>query len=545
MSRKITDDKPQFSVNARLPGISTCGRAARTRIGAPNRSVLVLIMSGVFALTTGLSAVGQQDKTAQKLRATVVDLSSQIQQITVPIRSSITVETTVEIVRADVVAKQIADVQVLSPTRLLIIGQSFGTTNMMLLDADNKQSVFEVTVELDLRRLNEAIRAIDPQSSATAKSLFNNVVLTGTVSGAEKATRIVQLAKLFLPPQSGGRKKAAVQNHLEVAGEQQVLLRCVVAEVSRTASRELGINGFLTGKNASDMFLINQIGALNPVSIGAASGALAYLGGSPISLPFVTEGTAVSGANTISLGFPKIQMQLFIRAMADNGLFRILAEPNLVAISGETATFLAGGEFPYPISQGALNPPAVQFKKFGILLDFTPVVRGHQRIRLRVAPVVSELDFSSATLIGGFLSPGLTTRAVETTIELGNGETIAIAGLLREEIRGVASRVPGIGDVPILGALFRSVSFQRAMTELVILVTPEIIAPLDAHQKVALPGQKLTDPTDNELYLLGLIQGPGGENGDLAYATSMSPLSASEPDELSVHGPWGHAGSNE
>ncbi len=545
MSKKITEDKPQSSVNAHLAGLSAHVRKGRTRIGAPTQSLLVLIMSSVFALTTGLSAVGQQGGTAQKLRATVVDLSSQIQQITVPIRSSITVETTVEIVRADVVAKQIADVQVLSPTRLLITGQSFGTTNIILLDADNKQSVFEVSVELDLRRLNEAIRAIDPQSSATAKSLFNNILLTGTVSGAEKATRIMQLANLFLPPKTGGRRPASVQNHLEVAGEQQVLLRCVFAEVSRTASRELGINGFLTGRNASDMFLINQIGALNPVSIAVPSGALAYLGGSPVSLPFVTDGTAVSGTNTISLGFPKIQMQMFIRAMADNGLFRILAEPNLVAISGETATFWAGGEFPYPVAEGALGTPSTKFKDFGIQLDFTPVVRGHQLIRLRVAPFVSELDFSISSIIGGFSVPGLKTRATETTVELGNGETIAIAGLLKEEIAGVASRVPGIGDVPILGALFRSVYFQRSLTELVILVTPEIIAPLDAHQKVALPGENLTDPTDSELYLLGLIQGPGGENGDLAYATSMGPLSASEPDELSVHGPWGHAGSNE
>lgn len=547
MSRKITDDKPQSSDTARLPGLSACGRAARTRIGAPTRSVRVLIMSGVFALTAGLSAVGQQDKAAQGLRVKVVDLSAHIQQITVPIRGSVTVETTVEIVRADVISKQVADVQVLSPTRLLITGQNYGTTNLVLLDADNKQSVLEVTVELDLRRLNEAIRAIDPQSSATAKPLFNHIVLTGTVSGAEKATRIVQLAKLFLPSKSGGRRPATVQNHLEVAGEQQVLLRCVVAEVSRMASRELGINGFLVGKNASDVFLINQIAGLNPISFGVPGGFPAYLGGSPIDLPFVTPplGVPVAGANTISLGFPKVQMQLFMRAMADNGLFRILAEPNLVAISGETATFLAGGEFPYPVSQGAINPPAVQFKKFGILLNFTPVVRGHQRIRLRVAPVVSELDFSNALLIGGFRVPGLLSRATETTVELGNGETIAIAGLLKEEIRGVATRVPGIGDVPILGALFRSVSFQRSLTELVILVTPEIIAPLDAHQKVALPGEELTDPTDNELYLLGLIQGPRGDSANLAYATGAGPMSASEPDELSVHGPWGHAGSNE
>ncbi len=252
------------------------------------------------------------------------------------------------------------------------------------------------------------------------------------------------------------------------------------------------------------------------------------------------EGIPVSAQTTLSLGFPRIQMQVFMRALADNALLKILAEPNLVAISGETATFLAGGEFPIPVPQG-FQTITIEYREFGVRLNFTPVVRGHQRIRLRVAPEVSELDFANGITLEGIRVPALRTRASETTVELGSGETIAIAGLLSEQANGVASRVPGIGDVPIIGALFRSVRFQRSQTELVILVTPEIIAPLDAHQKVSLPGEEMTDPSDTELYLLGLLERSDTGNADLADAVSQGINRASEPDELSVPGPWGYA----
>lgn len=510
--------------------------------GLPTRASFMLIMSAAFALTSGSGAVAQRGDAKPAMRATVVDLSASLQRITVPINGSVTVETTIEVTRADVIAKRIADVRLLSARRILITGQDFGTTSVVLLGADDKQFVFEVSVELDLRRLNEAIRAIDPQSHAKAGSLFNHVVLTGTVSSAERATRIVELATLFLPLQTSGQPAATVQNHLEVAGEQQVLLRCVVAEVNRFASRELGINGFLVGKNAADAFLINQLGGINPISFGAAPDFPVSSLLAPASQFFVTpeEGIPVSAQTTISLGFPRIQMQLFMRALADNSLLKILAEPNLVAISGETATFLAGGEFPIPVPQG-FQTITIEYREFGVRLNFTPVVRGHQRIRLRVAPEVSELDFANGITLEGIRVPALRTRASETTVELGSGETIAIAGLLSEQANGVASRVPGIGDVPIIGALFRSVQFQRSQTELVILVTPEIIAPLDAHQKVSLPGEEMTDPSDSELYLLGLLEGSDTGNADLADAVSQGINPASEPDELSVHGPWGYA----
>lgn len=502
----------------------------------------ILLVTVVLAYSAGASA---QEGKGKEFRASVLDPSANYQRITVPINRSVTVETTVEAARADVVTRQIADVQVVSPTRMLITGNSFGTTTVVLSGAENKEYVFEVAVELDLTQLNDAIREIDPQSDARATSVRGNILLIGTVSSAERARRIVELADLFMPLPVQGAPTTRVQNHMEVAGEQQVLLRCVIAEVSRAAARELGINGFLAGENFRDAFLVNQIGGINSINIGAAAGA-------PVTqnLPFLTDenGISLTRNPTLSLGFPRVQTQLFIKALADNQLLTVLAEPNLVAISGETASFLAGGEFPIPVPQGLNQSITIEFRKFGVGLNFTPVVRGHQLIRLRVAPEVSELDFTTAVQIQGFVVPGLTTRATETTVELGSGQTIAIAGLLNEQMRGLSSQVPGIGDVPVLGALFRSINYRRSLTELVVLVTPEIVAPLDAHQKPRLPGQDVVAPNDFQLYGLGLVEAPSDNRcGGRPCRGVWNSEGAipSEPDEVSLHGPWGHAGEEE
>jgi pilus assembly protein CpaC len=248
-----------------------------------------------------------------------------------------------------------------------------------------------------------------------------------------------------------------------------------------------------------------------------------------------------------------VQLQTFIKAMADNSLLHILAEPNLVAISGETASFLAGGEFPIPVPQGN-QQVTIEFREFGVRLNFTPVVLGQQMVRLRVAPEVSELDFSTAVQIEGFVVPGLTSRSTETTVELGSGQTLAIAGLLNEQTRGVASRVPGIGEVPILGALFSSTQYRKSLTELVVMVTPEIVAPLDPHQVVGLPGRDRMDPSDLELYGLGRLD---GRRSDAAVETSPSPATANAStttvpvtatltaDEAMIRGPWGYASATE
>lgn len=481
--------------------------------------------------------VAQTPASAKKFSIKILDAAEFTQRLTVPLNRSAVIETSVEIVRADVVSGEVADVKPISATQLLITGKSYGNTNVILWDKGDQQWVLELSVEIDLQRFHAVLKQVDPQSDVEAYSVHGNIVLTGRVSSAKRAQRMVELATLFLPTDEVGEPLRAVQNHLDIAGEQQVLLRCVVAEVSRTAMRELGINGFVTGDNLRDGFLVNQLGNINPINIGAAGSALVTN-----NIPFVTDidGIPISPRTTLSLGFPRVQMQMFIRALADNSLASILAEPNLVAISGETASFLAGGEFPIPVPQGN-QQVTIQFREFGVRLSFTPTVLAHQMIRLRVAPEVSELDFQTAVQIEGFLVPGLTSRATETTVELGSGQTIAIAGLLSEQVKGIVSRVPGIGDVPILGALFRSTQYQRSLTDLVVLVTPEIIAPLDAHQAVRLPTDTVGSPNDIELFAMGMLES-GDEHAEEPAAEEV--VIATDPDEMALHGPWGRTADN-
>lgn len=515
------------------------------RSGSKKRRSTATMLHGLRAamavavLATGATAQAQG---GGEFRASVLDLSGSYQKITVPIHRSVTIESNVEATRADVINRAIADVQVVSPKRILVTGNSFGTTTVVLSGGD-KQYVFEVTVELDLAALQESIRKVDPQSTARATSIRGNILLVGTVSSTERARRIVELAQLFVPRSNDGNLLAQIQNHLEVAGEQQVMLRCVVAEVSRAASRELGINGFLAGENFKDAFIINQLGGINPINIGAAGSALVTE-----NLPFLTgeNGIPLTATPTLSLGFPRVQTQLFMKAMADNQLLSVLAEPNLVAISGETATFLAGGEFPIPVPQGN-QQVTIEFREFGVRLNFTPIVRGNQLIRLRVAPEVSELDFTTALQIEGFVVPGLTSRATETTVELGSGQTIAIAGLLAEQTRGLASRIPGAGDLPVLGALFRSVNYRNALTELVVLVTPELVAPLDAHQKVRLPGEDIERPNDWELYVKGEVEPAKDKccNKPSCRHKRSGASQSTDPNDPSLHGPWGHVADDE
>ncbi|MCH7814894.1 MAG: hypothetical protein IID40_12840, partial [Planctomycetes bacterium] len=350
------------------------------------------------------------------------------------------------------------------------------------------------------------------------------------------------VAELFLPSGDGGAGGSIVQNHMMVAGEQQVLLRCTVAEISRSVTRQLGIDGFLAGENFRDAFVVSQIGGSNPINIGAQAATDVTR-----NLLFGTPGIPLQPTVPLSLGFPRVQLQVFLKALASNSLLRVLAEPNLVCISGEQASFLVGGEFPIPVAQsltGGASSITIEFREFGVRLNFTPVVRGGQRIHLHIAPEVSELDFSSAVTIAGFSVPGLSQRRFETTVEVGNGQTIAIAGLLSDEVRGLATRIPGLGDIPVLGSLFRSVEYRRKVTELIILVTPELIAPLNPGQVPMVPGEDHLEPNDYELYALGFLEGDVPVDSGEAYYDSNADGQAmvhSEPDLTSVHGPWGHA----
>lgn len=384
---------------------------------------------------------------------------------------------------------------------------------MIVWAEDDRQLVFDVNVEINLDAMRKALAKAAKSSKVSVEAVRGYVLLTGTVRDPDTADRIARIAELFAPER--------IQNHLQVAGEQQVLLRVTVAEMSRNATRQLGINGFLAGDNFQDVFLLNNIGGINPSNIGAAAGAAAT---GPIPFLLGGGGIPVGGATTFSLGFPRIQMQLFLQALRENGLARILAEPTLTTISGQPAEFLAGGEFPIPVPQGGAGGSTsitIDYREFGVRLQFTPTVLGGGRIRLTVRPEVSELDFTSAVNLTGFVVPGLSTRMASTTVEVGNGQTIVIAGLLSDQIRANSTKIPGLGEMPILGSLFRSVRYQRNLSELVIMATPEIVAPQNPDQVLPIAGNDLMDPDDWELFGLGVL-----ERGQSGYVSGLLPPAA-------------------
>ncbi|MFH0981640.1 MAG: type II and III secretion system protein family protein [Planctomycetota bacterium] len=540
-------------------GIGTLPQRKSSTVWNWGRSltVAVRLLLAPAAIAVLASAVGAEEGTKAsappiaRFTAKVKDMHAAGESLAIPLNRSVLIETSQAVATVQSISPEIAIVQSISPTQFLISGASYGETQVVAWSADGSQHIFNVTVELDLQALLDALKRIDPRSDVRATPIRGNIILTGQVTSAAAAQKMLEVAMLFMP-QGEASVGGMVQNHLQITGEPQVLLRCTVAEVNRRAVRELGINGFLGGEDFRDMFAVNQIGGINPINIGAAADA-SMLG----PIPFLTgeNGIPLEAATTLSVGFPRAGMQFFLRAMAENALMRVLAEPNLVAVSGETATFLAGGEFPYPVPQGGQsNSITIEFREFGVRLNFTPVVLANQTIRLRVEPEVSALDYSNAVQVQGTLVPGLTQRKTQTTVEIGNGQTLAIAGLLNEEVRGVARRIPGIGDVPVLGALFRSVEYRKNLTELVVLVTPEIVAPMNPEQVPPVPGQFVRDPNDWQLYLLGLVEGEPFVDAstpadalqtrphratDLTARGAPSAARLTESDRLSLHGPWG------
>jgi len=467
---------------------------------------------------------------AEDLAASIRDVDSPAQLAVVPLGKSILIDLSEPIVRASIAADDIASVLVLSPKQIMVTGKGFGSTQLVVWTEDERRKIFDILVQIEIPQLKAIIKRAAPGANVQVEVVQSTVVLLGDVPSAEEAARIDQIAGIF----SGN-----VVNHIQVRGEQQVLLRCTVAEVSKRAMRALGLNGFMAGKQFPDAFLLNNVGGINPSVIVPADDVLAS-----IPIPFVTADSGIGAATTFSVGFPRIQMQLFVRALRENGLLRVLAEPNLVAISGQTATFLAGGEFPVPVPQDQ-DTITIEYKEYGVRLNFTPVVLGKNLIRLRVAPEVSELDFASAVRFAGFTIPGLTSRSAETTVELGNGQTLAMAGLLSEQVRASSSKVPGIGDVPVLGQLFSSIEYQSDTTELVILVTPEVVAGLNPDQVPPIPGEFFRHPNDWEFYFLGQLEGepmpvtiPSPTRAlETEYPARVSP--ASDEADLAFRGPWG------
>ncbi len=417
-------------------------------------------------------------------------------RIAVARRQSAVIDLTVKIDRAEILHPDIADVIVESPTRAVVTGLALGSTQLRMTFGD-QQRVVDVVVELDLAALHDLIKSVSPNADVQARSVKGTIVLTGRVPDSQTARRIVELAELF----QGGE----VRNQMNVMGNQQTMLRVVVAEVDKEASRQLGVNWAIGGSTLSrDFFFANNLNQINPTQFSSSG------------LPNVLQGQQaysvapnVNGVNTnVTFGFPRIELQVFVNALRENNLFRVLAEPNLVAISGQTATFLAGGEVPIPVAQGGAVAGAIviEYKEFGVRLSFTPTVLGGQRMRIHVMTEISDA-IPGTQAVGGLPVFTFTTRRVESTVECGSGQTFAIAGLLQQSVQAIVSKIPGLGDLPVLGTLFSSTDYKQSNTELVVLVTPQLIEPLEPHQVGPPPGSLMTHPTDLELFTLQRLEG--------------------------------------
>ncbi|MDB5390102.1 MAG: type and secretion system protein [Planctomycetaceae bacterium] len=379
--------------------------------------------------------------------------------------------------------------------QIRVVAMTPGTTTLTLTDEFGRHFSIEVVVAGDTRQLEAIIRQAFPEASVTAVKVKDSVLLTGWVNQQDQLTPIVSIAEQFFPK---------VLNYMKVGGVQQVMLRVRIMEVQRSTIRHFGFN-FLN---------INQQGYVHSLP-----GSLATLAGtassSPVSLPFGAAPSAgistpgfnnstftfgITGSNSIFNGF--------LEALKEERLLKILAEPNLVTVNGRQANFINGGEFPIPVPQ-SLGTVTIQWREFGVKLSFVPYVLGAGRLRLDVQPEVSDQDPSTAVTLNGTTVPGLSTRKVETQVEMNFGQTLVIAGLINNRIRTNTQKVPFFGELPWIGAAFRRVKEDTAETELLVMVTPELVAPMDPEQVPAeFPGSTTTQPTDKELFINGQIEVP-------------------------------------
>jgi len=412
---------------------------------------------------------------------------------------------------------KVADVNVKSPTQLYLFGKTTGQTSIYATDKSGAVVwSTQVRVGNNIGDVAAMLRTAMPDQDISATNMSGMVMLTGTVLAPSDAEEAQRLTELFTAD------SVKVINHLKIATPQQVSVHVKIAEVSRTLSRQIGVN--LASRDGSGGFLFG-IGQGNPGTIKTIVGSQDPASG---ALPGATAFSFNNVAGT-TLGFAghALGMDLLstLQLNEANGTVTTLAEPTLVALSGETASFLAGGEIPIPQSQG-LGTVSVEFKQYGVSLSFTPTVLSGGRISMRVRPEVSELSDSGAVKLNGFTIPALTTRRAETTIELGSGQSFVIGGLLQNSHNNSTDKAPVLGDLPILGALFRSNSFKKAETELMIVVTPYIVKPVDAN-RIALPTDGYRSPAPGARILGGAQT--GGVSGAPRPKPQAAPAPASAP----------------
>jgi len=399
----------------------------------------------------------------------------------------------------------IADVAALSDRNLYVLGKVPGRTTLTLLGPDGGLITnVDIRVAPDIAEFKERLREILPREKVEVRTANDGIVLSGQVSSAQKLSRALELAERYAPER--------VTNLMSVGGTQQVMLKVRFAEMQRNVAKNLstslGIGG--TGNSSYGAFgngtwLNNGADGLNLNNV---------IDGNPlVGETITTNASTNNGLGNLAFSLGGLEVNLLLEALETKGMVRTLAEPNIVAISGQDAEFLAGGEYPIPVVQdGAVQ---VEYRPFGVELLFKPTVVGDDLINLELGATVSAIDPTVAVQSNGITVNGFSVRRAVTTVEMRDGESFAIAGLLQEDFNDLVGSVPWLGDVPILGSLFRSTEFERRQSELVIIVTPHLVVPTTS-DALSLPTDRMRIPTERELFLYGKVEGRQGAAGQVA-----------------------------
>ncbi len=431
--------------------------------------------------TTALSPV-----TAETLRVMQGSPSS---SLNVPMNRAVVVESDEPFAELSIANPGIADISTLSDRSIYVLGKAPGRTTLTLLSADGRLiSNVEVNVTPDVAEFKERLRQILPDEPIEVRTANDGVVLSGQVSSVAKLDRALDLAERYAPER--------VSNLMTGGGTQQVMLKVRFAEMQRSVSKNLSASLGISGPNGAagvgNFTRGNTIG-------GSTGNGLFPLGG---------EGAGALGINFSS---GSLEFAVLLEALESKGMVRTLAEPNLTALSGQEAKFLAGGEYPIPVASGE-NEISIEYKPFGVELNFTPTVVDGDTVNLVINAAVSSIDSTVTLESSGFTINAFKRRETSTTVEMRDGESFAIAGLLQDDFRDLNGQVPWLGDIPVLGALFRSTEYQRAQSELVIIVTPHLVTPTRG-EALALPTDRVRIPTERELFLFGKTNGAAPKTG--------------------------------
>ena len=428
---------------------------------------------------------------AQTLTIMEGEVSSALQ---VPMNRAVVVEAENPFAELSIANPGIADISTLSDRTIYVLGKAPGRTTLTLLSPDGRLITnVEVQVTPDVAEFKERLRQILPGEGIEVRTANDGIVLSGVVSSIEKLDRALDLANRYAPER--------VSNLMTVGGTQQVMLKVRFAEVSRTVSKSL--SGGIAGATSD-----------TTVALGNGSFTNVDTGNPPpndiatIAQNFFTPGEPFGGGQISTIGtVGGLAFSALLEALESKNLVRTLAEPNLVALSGQEASFLAGGEVPIPVSDD--DGISIEYRPFGVQLSFIPRVVNGNRINLEMTAAVSAIDNDISVTSATIAVPGFSRREAETTVEMLDGQSFAIAGLLQDDFSDAATQTPWLGDIPVLGTLFRSASFQRDQSELVVIITPHLVTPVSG-EALALPTDRIRPPTEAELFLFGSLGRPAG-----------------------------------